>query len=103
MQAHTRKPRWRPGRVVQLDKPPQPIRDHFQADLLELLLIHAEGNSKRREIPMLNQQQLDLLKQGVATTWNTWREEHPDTPIELNGVDLSEANLGAVNLAEADL
>jgi len=52
---------------------------------------------------MANQQQLDLLMQGVATAWNTWREEHPDTPIKLNGVDLSEANLGEVNLAGADL
>jgi hypothetical protein len=52
---------------------------------------------------MANQQQLDLLKQGVATTWNLWREEHPDSPINLNGVDLSEANLGEVNLAGADL
>ena len=56
-------------------------------------------NERRREITMVNQQQLDLLKQGVATAWNTWREEHPDTPITLNGVDLSEANLGELNLA----
>jgi hypothetical protein len=28
---------------------------------------------------MRNEQQLDLLKQGVATTWNKWREEHPET------------------------
>ena len=28
---------------------------------------------------MRNQQRLDLLKQGVATTWNKWREEHPGT------------------------
>src|SRR6266700_4135508 len=93
MRAHTRKPRWRHGREVQLDKSPQPFRDHLQADLLELLLIRAEENNRRREIPMINQQQLDLLKQGGATIWNTWREEHPDTPIELNGVDLSEARL----------
>jgi uncharacterized protein YjbI with pentapeptide repeats len=52
---------------------------------------------------MANQQQLDLLKQEVVTTWNTWREEHPDDPITLNGADLSEANLGEVNLAGADL
>ena len=52
---------------------------------------------------MANQQQLDLLKQEVTTAWNTWREEHPDTPITLNGVDLSEANLGEVNLSQADL
>jgi hypothetical protein len=69
MRAHTRKPHWRYGREVQLDKPPQPIPDHFQVDLPELLLIHAEGSSKGREIPMRNQQQLDMLKQGVATTW----------------------------------
>jgi len=28
---------------------------------------------------MRNQQPLDLLKQGVATTWNKWREEHTGT------------------------
>ena len=28
---------------------------------------------------MANQQQLDLLKQEVATTWNMWRAEHPGT------------------------
>ena len=37
---------------------------------------------------MANQQQVDLLKQEVATTWNMWRAEHPDTAIKLNGVDL---------------
>ncbi len=52
---------------------------------------------------MANQQQLDLLKQGVATQWNSWREVHPDTAIKLNGVDLSGAKLGEVNLAGADL
>ena len=52
---------------------------------------------------MANQQQLDLLKQGVAATWNVWREDHPDSPINLVGADLSEANLGEVNLAGADL
>ena len=52
---------------------------------------------------MINQQQLDLLKQGVATIWNKWREEHPDATIELSGVDLSGANLAEVNLAGADL
>jgi len=28
---------------------------------------------------MRNQQPLNLLKQGVATTWNKWREEHTGT------------------------
>src|SRR3974377_1650363 len=59
--------------------------------------------AKEEEITMANQQQLDLLKQGVAAAWNTWREEHPDVSITLNGVDLSEANLGEVNLAGANL
>lgn len=45
---------------------------------------------------MINQQQLDMLKQGVAATCSRWREEHPDTAIELNGIDLSEANLACV-------
>jgi len=43
---------------------------------------------------MTNQQQVDLLKQESATLWNTWREKHHNIAIELNGVDLSEANLG---------
>ena len=52
---------------------------------------------------MVNLEQLDLLKQGVADTWNRWREEHPDVAAELNGVDLSEANLAEVNLVGANL
>ncbi len=28
---------------------------------------------------MINEHQLDLLKQGVTTARNTWREEHPGT------------------------
>jgi uncharacterized protein YjbI with pentapeptide repeats len=52
---------------------------------------------------MANQQQVDLSQQEVTTSWNTWREEHPDTPISLNGEDLSETNLGDVNRAGADL
>jgi hypothetical protein len=28
---------------------------------------------------MRNEQQPDLLKQEIATTWNKWREEHPGT------------------------
>ncbi len=46
---------------------------------------------------MANQEQLDILKQGVAV-WNKWREENPSI-----GVDLREANLTGVNLTEADL
>ena len=28
---------------------------------------------------MINEQQLDLFKQGRVTARNTWREEHPGT------------------------
>ena len=45
---------------------------------------------------MANQEQLDILKQGMAV-WNKWREENPSI-----GVDLREANLTGVNLTEAD-
>jgi len=60
-------------------------------------------NKKRRETGMTNQEQLDLLKHESVTLWNMWREKHPDTAIELSRVDLSEANLGEVNLAGANL
>jgi uncharacterized protein YjbI with pentapeptide repeats len=52
---------------------------------------------------MVNQQQLVLLKQEVAATWNRWRAEHPGAAIELSGVDLSEANLAEVDLTGANL
>jgi uncharacterized protein YjbI with pentapeptide repeats len=58
---------------------------------------------KRRQATLANQQQLDLLKQGGTETWKRWRQDHPDTPLELKGVDLSGADLGEVNLAHADL
>ena len=45
---------------------------------------------------MANQQQLEILKQGVEV-WNKWRKENPKIMI-----DLMEANLQGVNLVEAD-
>ena len=39
---------------------------------------------------MRNEQQLDLFKQGVATTWSTWRESTPE--------QLSQARVGRNNL-----
>src|SRR6266852_8976767 len=45
--------------VAQLVGPGRPFQSFFPDAL------------KRREITMVNQQQLDLLKQGVATAWNT--------------------------------
>ncbi len=50
-----------------------------------------------------NQQHLELLKKGGATTWNTWRQSHPATLPELHGADLSGADLGTYNLSMANL
>ena len=45
------------------------------------------------------QQHLELLKKGGATTWNTWRQEHPAILPELHGADLSGADLRTYNLS----
>jgi hypothetical protein len=47
---------------------------------------------------MPDQQQLDILKQGV----NAWRKEHPEIEPDLNDTDLSRANLSEANLSDAD-
>ena len=52
---------------------------------------------------MANQQHLELLRQGGANTWNTWRQSHPATLPQLHGADLSGADLGNYNLSGADL
>ena len=51
---------------------------------------------------MANQEQLDILKQGVEA-WNQWRKEHPDVKTDLRGADLGSADLGDANLSRADL
>jgi hypothetical protein len=51
---------------------------------------------------MANQEQLDILKQGVEA-WNQWREEHPDIRPDLSGSDLNNAHLRGVDLQDADL
>jgi hypothetical protein len=56
---------------------------------------------------MANQEQLDVLKQGVAV-WNQWRKEHRDIRPDLSGAhfifaDLREADLREADLREADL
>jgi uncharacterized protein YjbI with pentapeptide repeats len=61
---------------------------------------------------MMNQEQFDLLKQGIGK-WNSWRREHPDIqPVlsevdfrgaDLRGADLHNANLGGVDLRNASL
>src|SRR3989442_1694450 len=56
---------------------------------------------------MADQQQLDLLRQGV-TDWHVWRTQHPDiqpnlSGAQLSGADLGKAHLSAANLSEANL
>jgi uncharacterized protein YjbI with pentapeptide repeats len=57
---------------------------------------------------MANEEQLALLKAGVDG-WNAWREEEPDTKIDLRGANFTHANLysieklNGVNLRGADL
>ena len=51
---------------------------------------------------MANQEQLRILKQGVAA-WNTWREKHPDAKIDLRGAKLDGRNLSGANFRKADV
>jgi uncharacterized protein YjbI with pentapeptide repeats len=56
---------------------------------------------------MGDQEQLDLLRQGVAV-WNSWRMANTSVAIDLSranlgGADLREANLSGVDLRQADL
>src|SRR6266702_3450493 len=56
---------------------------------------------------MANQEQLDILEQGVQA-WNKWREENPRIRVDLSFANLSDADLSSsdlrgVNLNSADL
>ena len=51
---------------------------------------------------MANQEQLEILKQGVEV-WNKWREENTDIKIDLEGADLSNMELQGANLHSAHL
>jgi len=56
---------------------------------------------------MANQEQVEILKQGVHV-WNQWRAENPGVQVdlfgaELSGVDLKQAHLGGADLRQADL
>jgi uncharacterized protein YjbI with pentapeptide repeats len=50
---------------------------------------------------MANQEQVDILKQGV-NVWNEWRREHPDIRIDLRETDFSGADLSGANFSKAD-
>src|SRR5437867_3719097 len=51
---------------------------------------------------MADQQQLDLLQQGVEV-WNAWRDQHPEILIKLSGAHLSRAHLSRAHLSRAHL
>ena len=51
---------------------------------------------------MANQEQLELLKQGVEV-WNRWRTENQKVEIDLSFADLSGASLGEANLSGVNL
>lgn len=58
-------------------------------------------------VSMANLEQLALLQQGIQA-WNRWRQEHPQTPIDLRNAhlpsaDLSGADFHNANLCDADL
>lgn len=51
---------------------------------------------------MANQEQLDILKQGVEI-WNKWRGENPDVEIDLSEASIMEADLSGIFLSQANL
>jgi len=58
---------------------------------------------------MANEEHLQRLQQGVSV-WNTWREDHPETRLNVSGImldlrsaDLHERNLMGADLSDADL
>jgi len=51
---------------------------------------------------MANQQQLEILQQGI-NAWNAWRNEHPEVQPDLSGAMIGGANLTGANLHDADL
>ena len=51
---------------------------------------------------MANQEQVDLIKQGVEQ-WNQWRWRHRDILPDLSGTHLRRANLREAHLSDVDL
>jgi hypothetical protein len=56
----------------------------------------------REETRMANEEQVALLRQGVAV-WNKWREKNSDLQPDLTGASLPGVNLYQVNLSETNL
>jgi hypothetical protein len=52
---------------------------------------------------MANQDQVLLLTHRGVVAWNHWRQDHPESEIDLSGADLSNLNLSTINFREANL
>ena len=59
------------------------------------------SQKKTGEKWMADQEQLDILKQGVEI-WNQWRREHPSMVPDLSFADLTEVDLDDADLSGAD-
>src|SRR5262249_3358496 len=76
--------------------------------VIEVITIWLLGRERHRKLAgketnsMANQQQYDILKQGVAV-WNQWRREHPNILPDLSGISLIKANLIRADLSRTDL
>jgi uncharacterized protein YjbI with pentapeptide repeats len=57
------------------------------------------GNDRRN---IMDQEHLDLLKQGTAV-WNKWRKEYPEIEPDLGGAYLYRANFTEAYLFGANL
>ena len=51
---------------------------------------------------MANQEQVDVLRQGVEV-WNEWRERNPRASIDLKGQNLRGLDLSGINLVNSNL
>src|SRR5207253_3252182 len=60
------------------------------------------ATGRRGSDPMTDRHQLKLLKKG-SRAWNTWRAKHLEKRPNLNGAILREADLDGTDLSEANL
>ena len=52
-----------------------------------MLSIGSPKSNPGKRPTMANQEQLDLLRQGVVERWKSWRQRHPDLLLDLDDAD----------------